>query len=142
MRISDWSSDVCSSDLLPGAVRLAAGDAVAGLQAAPHGDLVLELAAVAPAPVGAVADRRYAPVDAAVPPLDALADRHRHGALLRPDIALLLAFVQPVDELQREDGIERHVVVAALPIVAMARLWIVVEEIGRASCRERVCQYV
>src|SRR3546814_20953871 len=100
MRISDWSSDVCSSDLgndLPGAVRLAAGDAVAGLQAAPHGDLVLELAAVAPAPVGAVADRRYAPVYAAVPPLAALAARHSHRALLLPAIALLLAFVRSVE---------------------------------------------
>src|SRR3546814_13523491 len=86
-------------DDLPGAVGLVAGDAVAGLQPAADGDLVLELAAVAPAPVGAVADRRHAAVDAAVLPFDTFADGHRHGALLRPGV-----------------------------------------EIGRASCRERVCQ--
>src|SRR3546814_13242808 len=74
-------------DDLPGAVGLAAGDAVAGLELVADGDLVLEFAAVAPAPVGAVADRRHAAVDAAGLPFDAF-------------------------------------------------------EIGRASCRERVCQSV
>src|SRR3546814_998683 len=91
MRISDWSSDVCSSDL-------------------------------APAPVGAIADRRHAAIDAAVLPFDALADGHRHGALLRPGVALLLAFVQAVDELQGEDGIERPVVAAALPVAVMVAI--------------------
>src|SRR3546814_4089051 len=94
-------------DDLPGAVGLAAGDAVGGLELVADGDLVLEFAAVAPAPVGAVADRRHAAVDAAGLPFDAFADGHRHGALLRPGVALLLAFVQGVDELQGERS-EEH----------------------------------
>src|SRR3546814_3117805 len=74
MRISDWSSDVCSSDLLAG--MRSDGDFV---QTDHVRNRVL---------------RKFAQVDP-------------------------LAFTQLADELQ------------ALPL-----------EIGRASCRERVCQYV
>src|SRR3546814_15901515 len=97
MRISDWSSDVCSSDLLAriddglqqGARKLPSGD---GLGQRLH-DLVLAR--------GAVID----PVQALAPPLQADAADHRLAHHLR-------------------------------------RLGhLMVEEIGRASCRERVCQY-
>src|SRR3546814_4091595 len=78
MRISDWSSDVCSSDLLGGLHREAAGD-----------DAV------------AAGDRR----------LDARCRDHL---------------------IVEDDGEDAPDVVAGR----------VAEEIGRASCRERVCQYV
>src|SRR3546814_5443279 len=86
MRISDWSSDVCSSDLrCPGAVVAAAG----GLP-----------------------DRRA--VDAGL-----TADAGMHAI---------------VGAAQAEP--EHVVAVAEPPAVGRAA------EIGRASCRERVCQYV
>src|SRR3546814_1680382 len=75
LRISDWSSDVCSSDLF--------------------------LAVVAPL---RVLDHEHAAH------LAAAQDRHADQALVR-----VLARLRPIDEAG---------------------------EIGRASCRERVCQYV
>src|SRR3546814_4729509 len=76
MRISDWSSDVCSSDLLPGLTR----------------------------------DRHYG--------------EGRLGG--RPYIVVDTGGFEPV----AKDGI----------LLEMARQ--TEQEIGRASCRERVCQYV
>src|SRR3546814_9976285 len=92
MRISDWSSDVCSSDLLLGAQRSLLGEA--------EGD-------------------------------DAAGEAVRHGH--HPGIVRVqhrgAVFRQAGDDLglflgDRLDRMER------------------LEEIGRASCRERVCQYV
>src|SRR3546814_8261528 len=85
MRISDWSSDVCSSDLLSFRYREGAGDAPLGT--------ALHRIAVRPA-------RRAAPVDRRAPAVE-------------------------VD----------HQPPAAQIVAALA-------QIGRASCRERVCQYV
>src|SRR3546814_20877980 len=86
MRISDWSSDVCSSDLI-------------GHEAQQH-------------------LRRGLAADAAID--DALAEQRRVGGL--PHFGDRIA-----DEHQfLRDALERAVRV----------------EIGRASCRERVCQYV
>src|SRR3546814_2157307 len=76
MRISDWSSDVCSSDLIPWAL-------------------------------GLIATRS---LDGVVPGIHELVARNRQRI---------------------ENGIAAH---AALQAVRA--------EIGRASCRERVCQYV
>src|SRR3546814_20589596 len=90
MRISDWSSDVCSSDLL--GVRLGAGKH--GGDDFPSGEMPL-------------ADRRAEIGDAVA--LEALDDR-----------------------LQR---LFRHV-------VAFLAERLLQDQIGRASCRERVCQYV
>src|SRR3546814_2684143 len=82
MRISDWSSDVCSSDLLP----------------------LAEVLAYYKDPAASVLQRRLQLT------LDAL-DRSR----------------LPADE-PLEGAIDRLATVA--------------RQIGRASCRERVCQYV
>src|SRR3546814_1045234 len=84
MRISDWSSDVCSSDLRGRleAVEFFSGHRIDRLQIALEG-----------------------------------AGPHREGLLLRPHDLTLGGI--PGDEIAE-----------------------VVAEIGRASCRERVCQYV
>src|SRR3546814_20458610 len=84
MRISDWSSDVCSSDL------------------------------VAPDD-GAVAEDRLLLRRIGVP--NRLGDQHHEGRIgMARDAEIVLHLV----ELRGVDG----------------------HEIGRASCRERVCQYV
>src|SRR3546814_11423229 len=92
MRISDWSSDVCSSDL--------------------------ETEADQPALAGENLHRQLTAIFASHRPLHALDDRRAQAAII---LELLGAVLNgdprfPADEL-------------------------VVGEIGRASCRERVCQY-
>src|SRR3546814_12376012 len=105
MLISDWSSDVCSSDLLLGEVELGAGEALRRV-------LIDDLR------VAFLGHRRRQVADA----LGAL-----HGDVddARP--------VQAEDDaaLQGGGGV---VEVNADPARAL--------EIGSASCRERVCQYV
>src|SRR3546814_6093214 len=94
MRISDWSSDVCSSDL----------------------------GAAEPVGVGDLAD--------AVDLADARQQRHRQG----------------LDERQPRLGLQPLRAVRALTGLGEAGAHAVEQaeqqEIGRASCRERVCQYV
>src|SRR3546814_4734045 len=93
LRISDWSSDVCSSDLLPGVYLMA-------LKAAP-----LMLLAI------------YAAL------------RHKgHDTQL---LAAMLAFQGAGAALS--DLAEQ--IAGLVMVVGFAQL-------GRASCRERVCQYV
>src|SRR3546814_3975135 len=97
MRISDWSSDVCSSDLELGA-RLA--DRLRGDDADRLADVHLGAAGEV-APVAGAADAAYR-----------------------------LAHQRRADE----DGVDA----GTLDLVDL----VVLNEIGRASCRERVCQYV
>src|SRR3546814_10610730 len=97
MRISDWSSDVCSSDLLSlMALILAAG-------------LVVDDAIV-------VLENIARHIDDGMPPLKAayVGTREVGFTLLSMNLSLVVVFVS---------------------ILYMG-------EIGRASCRERVCQYV
>src|SRR3546814_5887079 len=97
MRISDWSSDVCSSDLLLDGSGGTHTDALRGIQSA---DAML---------VFSVAPYSRASIDAA-----------RYAAERRATIvAVTDSVVSPLAALTR------HVL-----------------QIGRASCRERVCQYV
>src|SRR3546814_7891788 len=100
MRISDWSSDLCSSDLLPvtdeaGAIRALP---IAGLRLDPETITALRRACLRT--IGDLADRPTAPLAA------------RFGTAATDAPARLLG---------RADS----------------RL-----KIGRAPCRERVCQYV
>src|SRR3546814_12301445 len=114
MRISDWSSDVCSSDLVTGVAP--------GGEEVPRPFVVAQGQALA-RPIdhddGAVAG--FHPVEsgkqAAAPPLLAVAlpERLRAGA---------------VDDGPAAPGAARVEVLTRHP------------PIGRASCRERVCQYV
>src|SRR3546814_1018191 len=97
MRISDWSSDVCSSDLL-----LAVQDAALGL------------------------------ADVAVGGLRRLALRLVEHL---PDVGE----VEPLALGDEDDGIGLVVRQALADVLVLPRH---VLEIGRASCRERVCPYV
>src|SRR3546814_17954139 len=98
MRISDWSSDVCSSDLL-----------------------------LAPQPRDGA--------HWAFPPLDPAADatQHRVARVMAVDIVDRLEPVD-IDEQQR-----RWQIIGACAVEERRHA---VDEIGRAACRERVCQYV
>src|SRR3546814_11263742 len=91
MRISDWSSDVCSSDLAQ------------------------------------ARDEDLAPAE-----LAAHIEEKHHG-YLHAELPLLVALADKVASVHGE----RHAELAEV-----ARLVTTVREIGRASCRERVCQYV
>src|SRR3546814_1612695 len=86
MRISDWSSDVCSSDLIQGI----AGRPVEG----------------------------------------ELAHRRRHRA------------AQADEPCRQADGDGVHLREATVDAVVDVEPVVLAEQIGRASCRGRVCQYV
>src|SRR3546814_12148205 len=101
MRISDWSSDVCSSDLYCGQLGKQDNCQIAvTLSVANH-------AASLP-----VAHRLYLPEDWAADPI------RRDKASVPHDVGF-----------------------ATKPAIALEQIRAAVEEIGRASCRERVCQY-
>src|SRR3546814_17299321 len=109
MRISDWSSDVCSSDLQ--------GDGAAGrrLQA----DVVQRR-------LGAAVGERYR-----LKAHGAAGNAERTGARRIDDLRLLVE--QREDALRGSQAVLQHGVQLA---EALQR------QIGRASCRERVGQYV
>src|SRR3546814_13395931 len=110
MRISDWSSDVCSSDLCP-ARQLSL--ALVGRHRIEHALDVLSVREQSGAvhPIATVADHRL--------------------ESLRLITELILRTLTAAIEIfgQQHDGIARDIRFAA-------------KQIGRASCRERVCQYV
>src|SRR3546814_18884158 len=109
MRISDWSSDVCSSDLADRTWVRAVGTAF-NVYRQDNG--VRVTVSEGKVKVGSVA-KREAPSD---------------SALDRVPVSLLGAGQQAVVRGGTASG---H----ALPLPE-------VDQIGRASCRERVCQYV
>src|SRR3546814_15591443 len=112
MRISDWSSDVCSSDLLE------------------TGDQPLH------EPGGAV--------------LVANAEIYNYLELRQalPDVAFAThSDCEPPLHLYRRRGLAfaetlRGMYAIAIPDPAERRLVLARHQIGRASCRDRVCQYV
>src|SRR3546814_14226874 len=105
MRISDWSSDVCSSDLVVTALS-------SGL-------------------------------------IDGIWWRHILATVQATVLAFLVGFSVAIvvgscfafSALARETLYPYIVAIQSFPKVAVAPL-LVVWQIGRASCRERVCQYV
>src|SRR3546814_4120674 len=99
MRISDWSSDVCSSDL--GRV--------------PHPERRRSI------------DRENAPADMA----DAAIDLD----------AIVLA-VEIIDDADLAVGHSPGIAIAEIPASAVVADDEFGPQLGRASCRERVCQYV
>src|SRR3546814_15492868 len=106
MRISDWSSDVCSSDLL-NIIRRADAAAIA------HPKCYLFQAAQA-----------------------ALIDRHRRQTTRRLDCHCQLEEPHhPVDDMS-----PLRILLARDEIRAVEDT--LNQQIGRAQCRERVCQYV
>src|SRR3546814_12633626 len=106
MRISDWSSDVCSSDLRP--------FAEAGLRR--------------PA-----ADVEHAEIDA-LPALRRFSQRPGREQLA---VAVAAAAVDDFDLDVAPQAIVLQAVVADDDVAAR-----LAQQIGRASCRERGCQYV
>src|SRR3546814_20866038 len=107
MRISDWSSDVCSSDLPPTSPTRTIWLRPISSRCWPNGSSD-----------GQAAERKTRPCDRREP---GYRRRHRRGA----------------------GRLGAHVVLTARPTGGLEE----VEEpihaaIGRASCRERVCQYV
>src|SRR3546814_15109738 len=117
MRISDWSSDVCSSDL--GWISLG--------------------------------ERKYAPPvlpeDGAIAPLTRryLSQHQALQYLALDDVENALPFIQDALTL-RTDLLPGFRMVAAARLAALDRkdlaLALLKIQIGRASCRARVCQYV
>src|SRR3546814_10370226 len=157
MRISDWSSDVCSSDLLRR--RLALADATH------RRPLVSDDAAVPPGTPrrldGGVSTSPRGPARSAcvalTQPLDWKTFRCREKRVLRRDQRQIRRTVVPGsanDGVKCGHGIaERERRVAAAEVMAQeqrregvarseARRLDARRQIGRASCRERVCQYV
>src|SRR3546814_3059420 len=106
MRISDWSSDVCSSDLAEEAVEQARGQLAALIGASPREVIFTS---------GATESNNLAIKGAA-----------RFHRARRPHVVTLTSEHKCVLESVRQLEREGHPV----------------DEIGRASCRERVCQYV
>src|SRR3546814_14802995 len=96
MRISDWSSDVCSSDLT---------------------DLQF--------PIVADADLKIARMYDMIHPEQSETAAVRSVFIIDPNKKIRLTMTYPMSVGRNFDEILR-----------------VIDEIGRASCRERVCQYV
>src|SRR3546814_12791919 len=115
MRISDWSSDVCSSDLLAAAIQIVSSpDRIVLVQGRAGAGKSTMLQPIAKAEA----------IDATARMLSA---EGKDALLLTADVigdAKALAFQNKmVADLKTDTGLE-----------AMTK-------IGRASCRERVCQY-
>src|SRR3546814_13931655 len=122
MRISDWSSDVCSSDLIVEAV-MAAAEGLA--QDAPLTD-----APFTDPGAGAAVGARLVKTDGPAK----VTGRELYGADKAPAGALWLRVIRAPHARARFTLGDLAAVVAKTP--GLARL-----QIGRASCRDRVCQY-
>src|SRR3546814_7682624 len=161
MRISDWSSDVCSSDLRGGVDPTAAGPkarAAHFVGVGLAGDFIRKVG------YAARMQRRTPAREARHRQIEA-APEEVYGAHLA-DVARTELLEHAIDLVQHspEALCVLRVVGGVLPILA-ERDWVrhlvrtlvdsnryseciqcpkefVVEQIGRASCRERVCQYV
>src|SRR3546814_15291586 len=117
MRISDWSSDVCSSDLYISAISI----------------LEIEQSILAEKRVDPVTGeilRAWFETDV----LQAFADRI---IVVDTEVAMRCAALHVPDPQSERDGL-----LAATALVHSMTIVTRNIKIGRASCRERVCQYV
>src|SRR3546814_14707023 len=128
MRISDWSSDVCSSDLTVGA----------------PSESCRMLTAYLPGATPSSCDSAEYP---AFPAASESTDRATSARARPPSARSAYAFSVPskttaTEEGDRLSGVTAHP--ATLPLPARVRLMVLAASlhIGRASCRERGCQYV
>src|SRR3546814_4623169 len=139
MRISDWSSDVCSSDLFLG---LSAAGAL-------KPEMVKEMA---PAPIifaMANPDPEISPPDARAARPDAIIATGRSDYPNQVNNVLCFPFIFRGALDVRATAINEEMKIAAAHAIAELARQPVPDEraaayggIGRASCRERVCQYV
>src|SRR3546814_15809959 len=110
MRISDWSSDVCSSDLRDrSALHAAAADFLAG----GFVDIVIASAGIS---IGTLTEE--------------LDDHAVFESIMAVNLNATVSTFEPFIASMKQRGRGR--------LVGISR----VAEIGRASCRERVCKYV
>src|SRR3546814_14952774 len=112
MRISDWSSDVCSSDLLPASV---------------SGGL---------APISTPLSDIY--MFTIEGPLSLQQKRELLDWTIRP----ALRTVPGVADVNALGGFVRTFEVRPDPVALAAAGLSIADKLGRAPCRERVCQYV
>src|SRR3546814_16817788 len=127
MRISDWSSDVCSSDLMAGVViglkREEDGAAHARTPA-----LAARASSAAHSSSMTAADRSPSPISASGQ--SAAAARGVH-----------LAIHQPISAALPASSAQAALICASTPLRVYAAHSFWNWEIGRGSCRERVCRY-
>src|SRR3546814_19334986 len=114
MRISDWNSDVCSSDLAHRRQREPLGSRRVVQRIEPAGREIEQQAQYLVGEKGVGCRNLRAPA----------------GIRLQPPVDLGAPLVQRL--LQNLRG----------PLASYRGAAIVAQQIGRASCRERVCQYV
>src|SRR3546814_9707926 len=129
MRMSDWSSDVCSSDLLENEYKAVIA------RVKPTGDTIDESVDTA-ALMRSVVDQfeSYAKLNKKMPAetvvqLSQIDDASRLADSVAGNLNIKVADKQA---LLVEDA----------PAKRLEMVFAFMEEIGRASCRERVCQYV
>src|SRR3546814_15695111 len=128
MRISDWSSDVCSSDLEKRRVGLSRLRKIGAIQVDRHARVGCQILVRLTDPANDIFFVIY------LLGIDLQAGRDLAQPLDGHDslVAELLRF-------KRADG-DRRVLNRTAPVFSRADY--VVDKIGRASCRERVCPYV
>src|SRR3546814_9819921 len=139
MRISDWSSDVCSSDLLASGSKpdgSGSGDSGSGLMS-----LNCEASCVGPRrqngvfgiPGGVTARTRILATSTAIICLASAAQAEE-----RVEPSIVVTGQRPITP----DAVDARVSIERTPgageVIADTRF----KKIGRASCRERVCPYV
>src|SRR3546814_4380481 len=125
MRISDWSSDVCSSDLAQGAAFHRIASATAAAPALAMLDLIEDDALSYPVAVACLTAGHGIGLEAAL------------TAFLHGVVANLVSAAQRLIPLGQTDG---QLMIRALRDSVFAAVREMA--IGRASGRERVCQYV
>src|SRR3546814_15901112 len=125
MRISDWSSDVCSSDLLG---QIAPLHLVVEIVGAAQGKALFDFLIWA--------DREDVLIDCERDAAEALVKRLTLYRLRRP----ITIAIEPGLAVHWAPGGDLGVVDPRL--AELGQRWLAPVEIGRAACRERVCQYV
>src|SRR3546814_8149330 len=165
MRISDWSSDVCSSDLLlllafamisqrrivsliklftvQGATLVAATALVGYVTGQPH--LYVSAALTFALKVVLIPWLLHRVIDRLTVRLDVETLINIPTTLLVGIVLVMLSFYLASPIAQLSSTIMRGTLGIALACVLLSFLMMITRskaEIGRASCRERVCQYV
>src|SRR3546814_13072107 len=133
MRISDWSSDVCSSDLAAGgkAETITADVVLVSIGRKPNTDgLALEKAGLSTNKRGQIEiDHDFA---TAIPGIWAIGDVVPGPMLAHKAVDEGIAVAENISGLT---GLVNHDLIPAL-------IYLHSEDIGTASCRDRVCLYV